>query len=366
MKSYLVLIVDDSPENLEIIVEFLGESDLDITILKAPNGKVACKLAEKKLPDLIITDWDMPEMDGVETIVCLKNSEKTKEIPVIMATGVMTGIEHLKIALDAGAVDYIRKPIEKIELIARVNSMLKLAESYKEIKHLNATKNKLFSIIAHDLKAPFSGLLSLSELFHRQYDDFNDDKRRLFTKTIYESSKTTFNLLQNLLTWSATQREMIAYKPEYFSINQIVLENIELLENTANEKEIAIVKDFEKEITVFADKNMILTVLRNLLSNAIKFTQRKGTITVSTKQIDEKIIKVSVMDTGVGISEEKIAKLFSIDQNFTTRGTENEIGIGLGLISCNEFIEKHNSKIWVESKVKIGSTFSFILPISNA
>ncbi len=363
MENYSILIIDDSPDNLETIIEYLSESELSLTILKAPNGKIACSLAEKKHPDLIITDWEMPEMDGIETIKYLKSQEKTKDIPIIMCTGKMITSENLNMSLKAGAVDYIRKPIDIIELNARVNSMLKLSRSYKKIKHLIATKDKFFSIIAHDLKTPFTGLLGLTEIMYNQYDEFDRDEFKKYIKLIYENSKSTFNLLQNLLSWSMSQKSNISYNPESFSINKTILENITLLENAANEKNIKIENFCIKEFTVFADKNMILTVLRNLISNAIKFTTKKGKITIACKQIDEKAIQISITDTGIGIAKENIPKLFNIEQNFNTMGTADEKGTGLGLIVCKEFIEQHGSKIEVESETGKGSTFYFTLPL---
>ena len=365
MENYSILIVDDSPDNLKTIIEYLSESELSLTILKAPNGKVACSLAEKKHPDLIITDWEMPEMDGIETIKHLKSQQETKDIPIIMCTGKMITSENLNMALKAGAVDYIRKPIDIIELNARVNSMLKLSESYKEIKHLNATKDKFFSIIAHDLKTPFTGLLGLTEIMYNQYDDLDKDEFKEYIKLLHENSKITFNLLQNLLAWSTSQKGKIICNPENFPINQIISENITLLENPANEKEIELTNNCENGIIVFADKNMILTVLRNLISNAIKFTPKKGKITVGCKQIDGKNVQISVTDTGVGISEENIPKLFSIEQNFKTIGTEKEKGTGLGLIVCKEFIEQNNGKIWVESEEGKGTSFMFTISKEN-
>ena len=365
MKHYTILVVDDSPDNLKTIVDYLKESELPLTILKAPNGKMACKIAEKKLPDLIITDWEMPEMNGIETIKHLKSRESTKDIPVIMASGAMTLTENLKTALDAGAVDYIRKPIDKTELTARVYSMLKLAESYKEIKLLNATKDKFFSIIAHDLRAPLGGLQNLTDLLYNEYNTYDEESLKNTIKLLYESSKTTFNLLENLLTWSSLQRNKITYKPERFSINQIISENISLLENCAKEKEISIINDCKKEIHVFADKNMILTVLRNLISNAVKFTPKKGKITIGSKLIDEKTVQVWIADTGIGISKENILKLFSIEQVFTTIGTEKETGTGLGLILCKEFIEKNRGEIKLESESGKGTTFFVELPVQR-
>jgi len=362
MKNYSILVVDDSPENLKTIIEYLKKSELPLTILKAPNGKIACMLAEKKNPDLIITDWEMPEMDGIEAIKYLKTNKTTKDIPIIMCSGKMTTSENLNMALQAGAVDFIRKPIDVIELNARVYSMLKLSESYKEISLLNATKDKFFSIIAHDLKSPFTGLLGLTEILYNDYDYIDENKKKEYLKLLHNNSQTTFNLLQNLLEWSTSQRGTIVYKPENVDVGGIILENISLLDNLAKAKNITFEIKCKNNLTVFADKNMISTVLRNLISNAIKFTERGGIITVGYKQINEKDIKIFVSDTGVGFEKENISKLFNIKRDIKKVGTEKEAGTGLGLIVCKEFVEKHESKIEVESELGKGSIFWFILP----
>jgi class 3 adenylate cyclase/CheY-like chemotaxis protein len=155
MQNYSILLIDDSPVIIMALTEFMKESELSLTILRANSGKLACSMAEEKLPDLIITDWEMPEMDGIETIKALKNNEQTKDIPIIMCTGKMTKSENLKTALRAGAVDFIRKPVDKIELIARVNSMLTLSESYKKIKtqvdEIAAEKDKTEKLLLNTL-----------------------------------------------------------------------------------------------------------------------------------------------------------------------------------------------------------------------
>ena len=281
MNNYTILVVDDSQDNLKTISSFLKESELSLSILKAPNGKIACTLAEKKLPDLIILDWEMPEMDGIETLKCLKSNESTKDIPVIMCTGKMTSSEHLKTAMEAGAVDYIRKPVDKTELSARVYSMLKLSESYQEIKLLNATKDKFFSIIAHDLKSPFNALIGFSDLLLDKHISFDELEREEYIKYINDGSIKTYKLLENLLTWSQSQSGRIEFTPNEFNVEVLINDIISLLNEPAGNKDIKLISNTEKNLLVNADKNMIDTVIRNLISNAIKFTPKGGNITVN-------------------------------------------------------------------------------------
>jgi len=384
MKNHSILLVDDQPDNLKIMINYLKESGVDYQILLAPNGKIALEIADKKNPDLIVTDWDMPVMDGIELIKQLKKREKTKDIPVIVASGVMTLPGNVKTALETGAIDYIKKPVDKVELAARVNSMLKLSISYKKIKEqnqqlekqkkeiqnfaieletLNKTKDKFFSIIAHDLKSPFQAILGFSELLTVSYNNFDDKKRKEFIKLIYESSKNTFKLLENLFTWARSQSGEIQFFPEKLNLKEIVSDAVEENKGTANKKGIQLLNNIKDNEYIVADKNMIAVALRNLISNSIKFTGHKGEVVIESKQNeDNDFTEISISDTGVGISQKQIKDLFSINKNVSTPGTENEKGTGLGLTLCKEFIEKNKGKIWVESIQGKGSTFTFTLP----
>jgi len=367
MKRHTILVVDDKPDNLKIIVDFLKESSSFYTILKAPNGKIACKLAEKKLPDLIITDWEMPEMDGIETIKYLKAKQTTKDIPIIMATGVMTSVKNLETALEAGAIDYIRKPIDKIELIARVNSSLKLSESYKEIISLNATKDKFFSIIAHDLRSPFNAMLGMSQLVFENFDSFEPSYKKQFIGDMHQSLQKLFRLLDNLLIWSRSQKGDIDFNPEQVNIHSLISESIDQHRQAASVKLITLSNEVADDILLKVDKNMFSTIIRNLISNGIKFTPKEGTISIDANNVlDENgpsFIEICIKDDGVGISSDRQNELFEMTENITTKGTDNESGTGLGLILCKEFVEMHGGKIWVESEVGKGSTFCINFPL---
>lgn len=368
MSKHTILVADDQPDNLRTIVDYLKDSGVEYEILIAPNGKTACEIAEKKLPDLIITDWEMPVMNGIETIKYLKNGELTRDIPVIIATGVMTSAENFKTALEAGAVDFVRKPVDKTELIARVNSMLDLSDSFKKIKYLNATKDKFYSIITYDLKNPFNALQTLSELLVRKFDDLDVPLQKKYVGSINRGLKEINTMLRNLYDWSNSQRGLSDFNPDKINLHILAGETCKLLENAAANKTITIRNNIRDQLSVRADKNMLSVIFRSLISNAIKFTpaDSDGLVTLKAKEIKDDegkpFIKISVKDTGVGISKERQQKLFDLSGNVSAKGTENESGTGLGLILCHEFVIVHGGKIWVESRLDEGSTFYFTLP----
>ena len=241
----------------------------------------------------------------------------------------------------------------------------KLEQQNEELEKLNVTKDKFFSIIAHDLKNPLTPLLSLSELLGDSYDDMDADQVKQITSIIYNSSKNIYRLLENLLEWSRSSQGEMTYEPIENNINEIIYDCVNNLRGQANVKNISIeIPDTLIKNDVMCDTNMIHTVIRNLVSNAIKFSFTDSTIKVSVTDynMDSNYIQVSVKDSGVGISEDDINKLFRIDKKLTTEGTAQETGTGLGLILCKEFIDKHNCKIWAESEIGKGTTFSFTLP----
>ena len=260
---------------------------------------------------------------------------------------------------------------EKILFVERDISMgvkneLIIINKNKELKELNATKDKFFSIIAHDLKSPFNSIVGFSNLLAEQMREKNYDDVEKFAGIIEKSSYRAMDLLMNLMEWSLSQTGRMEFNPEYFEMISLIKEVILLFDDIAGQKKISVnTNKLPANSLVFADKAMINTILRNLISNAIKFTHPGGMITISVEEKESKLI-VSVSDNGVGISKEDCGKIFRIDESYSSSGTENENGTGLGLILCKEFVQKHGGKIWVESEVGKGSTFYFSLPNENA
>ncbi len=237
----------------------------------------------------------------------------------------------------------------------------KLEQYLEKLKELNATKDLFFSIIAHDLKNPFGALKNLSDILYSMYNDFSEEERLEIISEMYKSSNKLYELLENLLTWSRSQRGTIEFNPEETNLKLITNNCVELLKESANNKSIKLQDEVSEELVVNCDVNMMTTVVRNLITNAIKFTPENGEITVLAEKTDNEVI-VAVRDTGIGISDEDKQKLFRIDVHHTTIGTSQEKGTGLGLILCKEFIEKNEGKIWLESKVDQGTTVKFTLP----
>jgi PAS domain S-box-containing protein len=249
--------------------------------------------------------------------------------------------------------------LEEVE--NRIKIEIKLRQSEQELRELNATKDKFFSIMAHDLKNPIGSFLNLSEVLSTMFDEFSKEELKEYLEEMYFSSQHLFKLLENLLIWSRSQTGKIQVHHERFDIKMIIDSNVSLLKLNADNKKIKLINNSVENSFVNADENMTNTVIRNLISNALKFTERDGSITISTVADDESI-QISITDTGVGMDEEVIGNLFRIDKNHTTRGTANEKGTGLGLILCKEFINKQDGEIWVDSQPGHGSTFNFTLP----
>jgi len=234
---------------------------------------------------------------------------------------------------------------------------------------LNADKDKFFSIISHDLRNPFNNVLGNARLMAKHFEELSQQELHDMTQSIYRGARTAYSLLDNLLTWSRMQREGgMEVHPEELEVFTLAQETIELLKQTADKKDIELHSDIEKGLIAYADKNMLDTVLRNLANNALKFTPRGGAVNltarVKTDQAAESddLIEVTVADTGIGMSQENLEKIFRLDVSHSTPGTEKEEGTGLGLIICKEMIERNGGHIWVESESGKGTTVGFSIP----
>ena len=243
----------------------------------------------------------------------------------------------------------------------RVEAENRIKKMNEELKALNQTKDKFFSIIAHDLKSPFAGLLMLFDMLLDQKVAVSEaDQLKMLTR-LRESSKAVFTLIQNLLEWSLLNLDSIKINPEKVTINIVTDEMINLLKAVADNKEITLANEIDGEQNGFVDQNSIKTVIRNLISNSLKFTPRGGKITVTGKEANDKI-EIVIRDTGVGMKKEQMEKVFTPGGNRSTKGTENEKGTGLGLVLCHELMVKNGGGISVESEIGKGTAFTIFFP----
>ena len=239
-----------------------------------------------------------------------------------------------------------------------------LKENEKQLRQLNIDKDRFISILSHDLINPFNNLLGLSEILKEDVTKLKTEEIEEMAVSINKSAHNTYNLLEDILVWIRTQQGKIPFKPQNLIFSEICSNVVGILGPGAASKSITINCFAPKDTSVFADANMIKTIMRNLVSNAIKFTHKDGTININVEENSDSVM-VTVSDNGVGIRPEDLSKLFDITKVLSTSGTEEETGTGLGLLICKEFVEKHKGKIWVESVPGVGSDFKFTLPLSS-
>ena len=410
-----VLVVDDQANNIKIVSTILSH---DYNLYIANSGANALRILEKVQPDLILLDVMMPEMTGYEACEIIKSNPATKDIPIIFLTA-KTDIDDIVHGFELGAVDYIAKPFNAKEMLVRIQNHIALATAMRTIKYqhqeleqyqneliqtneelivskdaveqnayevnalnirlletkeeltelnaellkANKEKDKFFSIIAHDLRSPLSGIMSITNLMVEESETFTNKERDEVVINIRDSSVALYKLLENLLEWSRLQRGALEYKPIEVPLRYLIDMTFELIKANADKKNLRINNTVPLELLIFADSNMLNGIFRNLISNAIKFTPEGGIIEIGGELMAEtNECKCYVSDNGVGMDEQLLKKLFRIDQHVTTKGTNKETGTGLGLILCKEFVEMHGGRIWVESELGNGSTFYFTLP----
>lgn len=237
-----------------------------------------------------------------------------------------------------------------------------LIESEKRLIEINSTKDKFFSIIAHDLKNPFNDLIGFAQLLSMNVHKYDKEKLTQFSNIILDSSRRGYNLLENLLEWSRSQTGTLKFHPARIGIKKLVVETIEAIEQQAKKKDIKLENRLDGTTQLFIDQNMMKTVIRNLLTNSIKYSDPKGKVLIEGVKSNNHY-QIRIQDDGVGIKAKDIDKLFRIDQSYSTEGTANEKGTGLGLVLSKEFVERNKGKIWVESEYGKGSTFFIRLPL---
>lgn len=321
------------------VEEIIGKTDYDFTDKETADFfRKQDKKAIEAGQSVINEEWVIFANDGHKALL------ETTKTPMYDDKGKLIGV--LGIGHD---------------ITERKNYEIELKEKEIQLSNLNASKDKFFSIIAHDLKSPFTGIASFSKLLAEEVQEGDYENIIKYANIISESSERTLNLISNLLKWAQAQRKSLIFEPKKIEINVVIKEVIDLLATSARLKSIALVAEVPYNFRVFADIAMVNAILRNLIANAIKFTQPEGHIIVSTRREMDFII-TKVQDNGVGMDREQVEKLFRIDEVVSTYGTHKEKGSGLGLIIVEEYVKKNGGKIWVESEERKGTSVYFALP----
>lgn len=250
------------------------------------------------------------------------------------------------------------------EISERKQAEMLLEKQAKELQELNATKDKFMSIIAHDLRSPFNAIIGFSDLMVKNFHQLDEETFLKGLKIIESASNHAYKLLENLLTWARNQTEKSQYSPEMLNLSQLVHEALKTIESTAVHKKISFSTSINKNLQVFADQNMLDSIIRNLATNAIKFSFKEGKVRIKAI-LTVNGVCISVSDKGIGISSDRLASIFEIDKHTNTNGTENELGSGLGLILCKDFVTRHKGEIWIESTLNKGTKVSFTLPLKS-
>jgi signal transduction histidine kinase len=362
-----ILIVDDIADNIKLLGQNLKKYGVNISI--ASNGLQAINITNKIKPDLILMDISMPELNGLDATKIILANEETNHIPIIFLTALAAEDDIIK-GFEIGGVDYVTKPFNAKILLQRIKTHLqikfqkdRIAEQNSKLKLADIEKNKFLSIVSHDLKSPFTGIIGLMQIINDEYDTLDDETKKEYIHSINESIKNQFEFLDNLLSWSKIQFGKAQVNKMDLDLNLLIDRIFNLLQLNADSKEISLVKDI-KASNIYGDVNMLYSVFHNLITNSLKFTSEKGKITFKSEEKDNKVI-LSIKDNGIGMNEVIKNSLFKIDEVRSRPGTNEEPGTGLGLILCKEIIEQHKGTIRVESEEGVGSEFIIELPINN-
>ncbi len=358
-KRDTILIVDDERLNINVLKDLL-DSNYDTMV--ARNGQQALnRISSGNLPDLILLDIMMPEMDGYEVCRHLKESEETKEIPIIFVTAMSAIGDEMK-GFELGAVDYITKPISPPVVLARVKTHLALRHSLEVQKELNQVKNKFLGIAAHDLRNPLTSIKGMSQLMMQL--QLPEEKKSKFIATINRVSNQMLQLVNDLLDVSVIESGRFDLRLEMLNLSKLAEERAELVADSASNKDIELVMDLSDIPDTLFDADRIGQVVDNLLTNAIKFSESSTTIRLMTNE-REGMVSVAVKDQGPGIPEEEIGSIFGSFKKTSVQPTGGEKSTGLGLSIVKKIIDAHKGKINVESVLGKGTTFTVSIPVQS-
>lgn len=352
-----ILIVDDNIENLKVVGNILKSEHFDIAV--SLNGESAINILLNNEIDLILMDIMMPEIDGFETCKRIKRIDTLKEIPLIFLTA-KTQTNDILEAFEVGGVDYIFKPFNKQELLARVNTHLDLFLSKRKLKELYKNRDLVYSVIAHDIKNPFNKISQFLQMLNGGYIDSGSVEFKELLKLLDVETQKTSGLINDLIEWGQLLINEDANQLKSKHLRPISDTVITFLEQHYFAKNLKIVNEIDEKVKITCNEHSLEVILRNLLANAIKFTPNGGEICFSSEDKGNKI-HVHVKDSGIGMSKEVIEKIFENNEFHTSNGTNKESGTGLGLQIIKDFVKQNSAELKVNSVLNEGTTFTIII-----
>jgi PAS domain S-box-containing protein len=359
----LSMAVEQSPSmlvitNKEGLIEYINPRVTEITGYTSTDilGTSIFTLHSNHNPAEMVDDIAQTLLSGKKWVGNTYHARKSGELfwestaisPIYDNEGHLTG--YIRVAEDITEKKKTEEAIKKYS---------------EELRESNASKDKMFSIIAHDLRTPFNGLLAFSDILSNDFESLSKDEVQEYIEVIRDLSRNTFNLLEKLLQWSRLQTGRMEFKPSAIDIDNLTKSVANLLSASAKGKNIKLSCSVEEGLQVYGDTNMIHAVIRNLTSNAIKFTPENGSVNITALKLSDIYTEITVSDNGIGMKTDEINKLFRIECQHSTKGTKGETGTGLGLLLCKEFVDLNNGTIRVESEPGAGSRFIITLPLTE-
>ncbi len=367
--------MDDIEQNVAVISQILRSSGYQV--LAAFSGEQALRMLEKRIPDLILLDVMMPDMNGFEVCKRIKKIDTLNDIPVIFLSALSEAETKVE-GLEAGGVDYVTKPFQEAEVLARVKVHLRIRhlelerkEHIEKLIHHNEEKDKLMQIVSHDLRSPLSGIYSLSEILFKGNEANDVETVREFSELISSTASNLLHLVNDLLDLAKIESGKLQIMPMEFDIALMIRSCVRLQKNVALNKGVTLVDVYSSPVILInADEPKLVQVFNNLLSNAIKFTPKGGTVTVNvgfepTHDNSSSMLRVSIRDTGIGIPPEHLPNVFEKFGKHQRSGTAGEKGTGLGMPIVKRFVELHHGTIQVDSTVGEGTEFTIMMPVNQ-
>ena len=352
-----ILIVDDNIENLKVVGNILQSERFDIAV--SLNGESAINVLLNNEIDLILMDIMMPEIDGFETCRRIKSIDTLKEIPLIFLTA-KTQTNDILEAFEVGGVDYIFKPFNRLELLARVNTHIDLFLSKRKLKELYKNRDMIYSIIAHDIKAPFNKITLFLQLLNGGHLDASSSIFKELLDLLDTETQKTNGLIDELIEWGQLLMNEQTYQLQSKQLKPIIDTVIAFLKQQSDSKELNIQNNVDEKVKINCTEKYMEVVFRNLLANAIKFTPNGGEITFSSEDKGQQIA-IHLEDSGIGMSKEVVEKLFVKNEFYKSNGTNKEKGSGLGLQIIKDLIQKNNAELKVNSISEEGTIVTIII-----